>query len=194
MSAKPEATDAAPAPAKSKKMLIIIIAAVLVLALGGVAAFVLLKKQQSAASDEGDDAAPAKPVVHAAPTGPRAYLPMDSMVVNLADKEEQRVAQVGITLEVADAHAVEEVKAVLPPIRSGILERLSQFTAAELLSPDGKEKLKKQILSEAAVPFGGGDDDSEDDDSANTKKKKKKKAAHAEYPVTGVLFSSFIVQ
>jgi flagellar FliL protein len=82
------------------------------------------------------------------------------------------------------------VKAVLPPIRSGILEKLSQFTAAELLSQDGKEKLKKEILREASVPFGGGEDDEED----TSAKKKKKKVVHVEYPVTGVLFSSFIVQ
>jgi len=39
------------------------------------------------------------------------------------------------------------------------------------------------------VPFGGGEEEEE-----STSKKKKKKVVHVEYPVTGVLFSSFIVQ
>jgi hypothetical protein len=46
VSAKPDAADAAKAPAKSKKMLIIIVAAVLVLVLGGGAAFFVISKQQ----------------------------------------------------------------------------------------------------------------------------------------------------
>jgi flagellar FliL protein len=166
-------------------------ALVVVLLLVGVGAFFFMKSRAAAAEDGGEEAAaPAKAATHAAPHGPPGYLPLDNMVVNLADKEEQRVAQVGITLEIADAHGIDTVKAVLPPIRSGILEKLSQFTAAELLSQEGKEKLKKEILREAAIPFGGGEDDEED----TSAKKKKKKVEHVEYPVTGVLFSSFIVQ
>lgn len=189
MSAKPEAADAGKAPAKSKMMLIIIVAVVLVLVIGGAGAFFLMK--QRAAADDGEEAAPAK-AAHVDPKAAPAYLPLDAMVVNLADPGGERVAQIGITLEVQDAHSTDTVKAYLPTIRSSILLLISQRTAEELLKPEGKEKLAKDILREAAVPFGGGDDEAEDE--APSAKKKKRKAVHVEYPVKGVLFSSFIVQ
>lgn len=190
MSAKPEAADPATPPAKSKKMLIIILVAVLLLVLGGGGAFFFISKQHSA--EEGEESAPApapKAVAHAAPKTPPVYLPMDPMVVNLADPGGERVAQIGITLEVTDAKASDTVKAYLPSIRSSVLMLISQRTADELLNAEGKEKLVEDVLRAAAVPFGGGGD--EDESSA---KKKKKRVVHVEYPVTGVLFSSFIVQ
>ena len=195
MSAKPEAAPEAGAPAKSKKLLIIVGALVLVLVLVGGAAFFFISKQRAAAAadEEGGEAPAPKAAAHApAPGTPPAYLPLDNMVVNLADPGGERVAQVGITLEVTDAHASDTVKAYLPTIRSGILMLISQRTAEELLKPEGKEKLAKDILREAAVPFGGGDDEDEHDEKPA--KKKKRRVAHVEYPVKGVLFSSFIVQ
>jgi flagellar protein FliL len=189
VSAKPEATDGAKPPAKSKKLLIIIIAVALVLVLAGVGAFFYIAKQRAAAA--GEDGEPAAAAHVAAPKLPPAYLPLDAMVVNLADPGGERVAQIGITLVVADAHASDTVKAYLPTIRSGVLLLISQRTAEELLKPEGKEKLAKDILREAAIPFGGGDEE-EEDAPATTKKKKRK--AHVEYPVDAVLFSSFIVQ
>ena len=134
MSAKPEAADAGDAakPAKSKKMLIIGLVVVLVLALGGGGAFFYISKQRAAA-EEGDGDAPAKAASHAGPKAAPAYLPLDNMVVNLSDPGGERVAQVGITLEVLDAHAADTVKAFLPTIRSGILMLISQRTAEELL-------------------------------------------------------------
>lgn len=186
------------APAKSKKLLIIIVAAVLVLAVGGGGAFFYISKQRAAAAaaEDGEESSPAKAAAHAGPKVPPAYLPLDNMVVNLADPGGERVAQVGITLEVTDTHAVDTVKLFLPTIRSGVLMLISQRTAEQLLSQEGKQKLAKDILREAAKPFGGGEDEEEPTDEATPKKKKKTpaKTAHAEVPVVGVLFSSFIVQ
>jgi flagellar FliL protein len=186
---KPEAADGAKAPVKSKKMMIIGIAVALVLVVGGGAAFFIMK-QRAAAAEDGAEEAP-KAAAHDAHAAPPAYLPMDNMVVNLADPGGERVAQIGITLVVADEHTSGTVKGFLPTIRSGVLMLVSQRTAEELLKPEGKEKLAKDILREASIPFGGGEDDAEEE--APAKKKKKKKAA-VEYPVTAVLFSSFIVQ
>jgi len=193
VSANPKAAESAEgdkAPAKSKKMLIIIIGVVAVLALGGGGAFVYISKQRAAAED-GAEPAPAKAAAHAAPKTPPVYLPMDNMVVNLADPGGERVAQIGITLEVTDAHASDSVKAYLPTIRSGVLMLISQRTAEELLKQEGKEKLAADILRETSIPFGGGEDEHE---VASSSKKPKKKVAHVEYPVSNVLFSSFIVQ
>lgn len=195
MATAPEAAegDAKPAAKKSKKLLIIIGAAVVILALVGGGAFWYISKQRAAAAaaeDGGEE--PAKAAAHDAHATPPAYLPMDNMVVNLADPGGDRVAQIGITLVVTDAHTSDTVKAYLPTIRSGVLMLISQKTATELLTPEGKEALAKGILREATIPFGGGEE--EPDAAAEGSKKKKKKAAHADYPVTGVLFSSFIIQ
>lgn len=193
MSAKPESADAAPPPAKSKKMLIIIVAAVLVLVLGGGGAFFFISKKNAAAEEGGEEAAPPPPKAAAVQVDPKAapvYLPMDPMVVNLSDPGGERVAQIGITLEVIDAKASDTVKAYLPTIRSSVLMLISQRTADELLKAEGKEKLVEDILKATSVPFGG----SMDDEDESTAKKKKKRVAQVQYPVTGVLFSSFIVQ
>lgn len=190
MATKPEADGAAKAPAKSKKMLVIIIGVVLVLVLGGGGAFFFISKNKAAAEEGGEEAAPAKAAPHAAPQTPPVYLPLDNMVVNLADPGGEKVAQIGVTLEVRDAKASDTVKVYLPTIRSGVLMLVSQRTAAELLSQEGKEKLAEAILRETSKPFGGGD---EEDEEA-PKKKSKKRAPQVEYPVVAVLFSSFIVQ
>lgn len=192
MAAKPESSDAAKAPAKSKKMLFVILGVVLVLVIGGAGAFFFISKQRAAAYDE-EGGAPAK-AVEAAHKTPPVYLPLDNMVVNLADPGGDRVAQVGITLEVRDAKASDSVKVYLPAIRSGILMLISQRTAEQLLSQEGKQGLANAILKEASIPFGGGHDDVEEEDASVSKKKKSKRAPVVEYPVVGVLFSSFIVQ
>jgi flagellar FliL protein len=195
---KPEEADAAKPPPKSKKKLIIIIAAVLLLVLGGGGAFLYISKQKAAAAalaeeDGGEPAAHAPAAAaHGGDKTPPVYLPMDNMVVNLADPGGEKVAQVGITLQVTDAHASDSVKAYMPTIRSSVLMLLSQKTSEELLSTEGKQKLIEEILREASVPFGGGHEDAAEEGS--TPKKKAKKKAPVEYPVVGVLFSSLIVQ
>ncbi len=191
--AKPEDEEPVKAPAKSKKMLIIIIGVVLVLVLAGVGAYFYISKQRAAAAADGDEAAPAA-VVHAPPKTPPVYLPLDNMVVNLADPGGEKVAQIGITLEVVDSKGSDAVKAYLPTIRSGILMLIAQRTAEDLLSQEGKQSLAKDILQEASIPFGGHRDEREATATTAKKKKPVKKADATEYPVVGVLFSSFIVQ
>ena len=193
MATAPEAGGEEKAPAKkSKKLLVIVGGLVAVLALGGAGFyFLVLKPRAAAAAAEEDGGEAPKAVAHDAK--PPAYLPMDNMVVNLADPGGERVAQVGVTLVVADAKASDTVKAYLPTIRSGVLMLISQKTAEELLTPQGKEALAKGIFREASIPFGGGQEE-EPDAEAEGSKKKKKTAAHDEFPVTAVLFSSFIIQ
>lgn len=195
MASKPEEAEVAKPPAKSKKMLIIIVAAVLLLVLAGGGAFLYISKQRAAAAaaeeDGGEHATTTQAAdSHGAAKTPPVYLPMDNMVLNLADPGGERVAQVGITLEVRDAAAADSVKAYMPTIRSGVLMLLSQRTSEELLSAEGKQKLIEDILRETSVPFGGG----EEEEPAATDKKKTKKKVVKQFPVIGVLFSSLIVQ
>jgi flagellar FliL protein len=122
------------------------------------------------------------------------FVPLDPFVVNLADREADRFAQVGITLEVADAHVGDEIKAYMPAIRNNILLLLAHKTSAELMDHEGKEQLAKEVRREALRPMGFELPD-EDEESAAKKKKKKAKAEEAqELPIKSVQFSSFIIQ
>lgn len=200
------------APKKGKKKLIIIIAAVLLVALlgGGAAMYVMKKKAAAAAAaaEEGDDsdaaaAADSKRKEHA--KHPPTFVPLEPFVVNLADKEADRFAQIGVTLEVEDAKFAEEMKAYMPAIRNGILMVLAHKNSAQLLSREGKLALAREIMREAALPMGielSAEDaapaepdakPAEDDDEDAPKVKKRKKAVVSN-PVKNVHFSNFIVQ
>ena len=88
------------------------------------------------------------------PAGPIVYLPLDPVVVNLADEGGGRFAQVGITFQIRDAKLVEDVKKALPSIRNRILISLSERKAQDLLSKEGKERLAADILVETGRVFG----------------------------------------
>jgi len=199
------ATAAAAADAPKgggKKKLIIIVAAVLVLVLGGGVGLLLMKKKAAAADDDSGDAPTheaAAPAAKPKDGKPPVFVPLDPFTVNLTDKEVDRFAQVGITLEVGDEHTAEEIKAYLPAIRSNVLMVLSHKSSAELLTPEGKQKLSREIMREAVRPMGIELDDDDDDaapatDDSAPKKKKKKKHRNVESPILEVLFSQFIVQ
>ena len=210
MSAAPAATATTPPAKAGKKKLIILIAAVLVLLMGGGgAAFVLMKSKPADGEDAADggharaDARePARAQAKARDSKhPPTFVPLDPFTVNLADKESERYAQIGVTLEIDDAKVGEELKVYMPAIRNNILMVLSHKTAAQLLTREGKEKLAKAILHAAVRPLGFEVDDEEDAEAedapaadAPKKKKKKKKVAPSNLPVTAVYFSNFIVQ
>jgi flagellar FliL protein len=125
-------------------------------------------------------------------------VPLDPFTVNLSDKDVDRFAQIGITLEVMDAHTADQIKAYLPAIRSNVLMVLSHKTSGELLTREGKEKLAREVLRESVRPMGielEPEEEPEDPDAeVPKKKKKKKKAAPVVSPISKVLFSTFIVQ
>ena len=205
MSAAAAAEAAPPAP-KGKKKLIIIIAVVLVLLLGGGgAAFFMMKKKAAeaaaaAAAAEGEDAPAAK--AHGADAKhdaahPPVFMPLEPFVVNLADKESDRYAQIGITLEIDDPKTADQLKAYMPAIRNGILMVLAHKTSTELLERKGKEALAAEIMRETVRPLGIELEEPEADAAADDEdkpKKKKKKKAPVDNPVKHVHFSNFIIQ
>ena len=181
--AKSDAGGGAKGAPKSKKMLVIMASLVVILALAGGGAWFFMSKKAAANED-------AEETSHVAPKGPPTFLPLDSMVINLADPGGEKVAQVGITLEVVDAKAVEKVKVYLPAIRSGILLLISQRTSEDLFQIEGKEKLAQDILTEASRPFASGEEVDPKDKKAVARAKKLAEAG----PIRAVHFSSFIVQ
>lgn len=190
------ANGEAPAKPKSKKLLFIIIGVVVLALIGAGAALFLLKKSQSEDEEDGTELT-AEDEGHAAPLRdpktPPTFLPLDSMVVNLADPGGNRFAQLGITLQLADAQTGEEMKTYMPSIRNGILILVSQRTAEQMLRTDGKQALTQDIMAEISEVMGYDYEhpDAEPEPASKGKKKKKKAAPN---PIEGVLFSSFIVQ
>ncbi|MFT7723366.1 MAG: flagellar basal body-associated FliL family protein [Roseateles sp.] len=198
MANAPAAEQAAPKGGGGKK-LIIILAAVLVLVLAGGAAALMLLKKPADEDEDGEVAQTHAPKPKAKPknTQPPTFVPLDPFTVNLADKDVDRFAQVGVTLEVDDPQFAEQLKAYMPAVRSNVLMVLSHKTAVELLTREGKEKLARDIMREAVRPMGIELDDEDEDlpaDDAAPRKKKKKRRAAVESPITQVLFSNFIVQ
>jgi flagellar FliL protein len=195
--------EADAAPKKGKKKLIIILAAVLlvVLAGGGAAVFMMKKKAAAEAEDSGDEApveARAKKDEHKSPP---VFVPLEPFVVNLADRESERFAQIGVTLQVEDSRFADEIKLYMPAVRNGVLMVLAHKTSRELLERSGKEKLAAEIMREAVRPMGIHITVEEEEPPADAevadageKPKAKKKAPPEHNPVVSVNFSSFIIQ
>jgi flagellar FliL protein len=211
-----DAAVAAPAPKGKKKLLIMLVVGVLAFALAGGGAVFMMKKKAAAqaAAENGDEAASAE---HKAEKPdlkhPPIFLPLDPFVVNLSDKDSDRYAQIGITLEVADAKFGELLKAYMPAIRNSILLILAQKSSADLLDRPGKEQLAGQIQREAARVMGIDVEEPEapvakatpkeavkdetkatDGDAEEKPKAKKRKADLEPNPIRHVHFSNFIIQ
>jgi len=210
-----DAGVAAPAKKGKKKLLIMLVVGVLALLLaGGGAVFMMKKKAATHAAEDGDDTVAsaehrAKPDLKNPPT----FLPLDPFVVNLSDKDADRYAQIGITLEVADTKFGELLKAYMPAIRNSILLILAQKSSADLLDRPGKELLAGQIQREAARVMGIEVDEPEapaakatakdsakdeakakEGDDEEKPKAKKRKAPSEPNPIRHVHFSNFIIQ
>lgn len=191
--APPAEPEAIPLPARGKKKLLILVAIALVVVLvaaGGAVWF--LKQRAAAAARAADD--DGQPASHAAaekarPHTPPVFVALDPFVVNLADKDVERYAQIGITLELDDPKVADEMKVYMPAIRDAILMILAHKTSAELLERSGKEALAAEIMRESVRPMG-----IEPPPAAGRDGKPLAAPQAADNPVRRVLFSSFIVQ
>lgn len=170
-------------PAKNGKKLIVIGAVVALLVVAATIVLLTVMNQQR------DEEASNRSAAALVPT----FLPLETLVVNLADPGGDRFIQLGITLELQDDKTAEQVKQFMPSIRDGILRLVSQRSASELLGREGKEQLAADIRQEVARPLGGNrraarvSEDSEYDDEYEQPRRPAN-------PVRRVLFSSFIIQ
>ncbi|HRO60396.1 MAG TPA: flagellar basal body-associated FliL family protein [Burkholderiaceae bacterium] len=136
MSDKGSAANAA--PAKKRRGLIVGLGAALLCAGAGAGAWVFTRPAEDELSDELPEHRPTK---KSAPV----YVPLDQFTVNLADEGGERLAQVGVTLELVDAKAEATAKAQMPAMRNSILLLLSSSLSTELLTVAGKHKLAARI-------------------------------------------------
>lgn len=159
-----EQNENAPSSAGKKKLLVILLAVVLliVLAAGGAAVWLLGGKPQGGHEEEH-----AEEVEETIPI----YERLETFTVNLADQESY--LQVEVSLKLADAKVQETLKQHMPEVRDVLLRVLSSKTPEELMTPEGKAELAKEIRKEVNGVIGA------------------KKEAKG---VKEVLFTSFIIQ
>lgn len=181
--------DAPPAGKGKKRLILISAAAALVLLLvAGGGTFWWLSQKNSSVNEDAEQADGSDAEDHAAEDKARkkkndrknlpVFLPVEAFTVNLADREAERYAQVGITLELSDSKTSDQLKAYMPAIRNDILMVLAHKKAADLQERSGKLALAREVRR-AALKALGEDHDGEGDD---------------ESPVRAVHFSSFIIQ
>jgi flagellar protein FliL len=142
---KPVVENKAPAdtPGKSRKFLILICAVVLVIAAGGASFFVLpaFKGARAALGKKFASSEEKKEVV-------KGTMALEPFLVNLADTEEVRFVKTTFQLGLAEEMKEGSKSSVaVPAIRDSIISLLSSKKAEQILTPEGKETLRKEIKS-----------------------------------------------
>jgi flagellar FliL protein len=158
-------TDKQAPPKKGSLKKIILWAALGLLLLGGTGAGALFltgngEKLTSwlsgAEASESEEASPSGKDTKGKKTGkkkeapaPAQYYAFDPpFVVNFADETQMRFLQVSMEVMTRDPMVIEAVKTHSPAIRNGILLLLSGQTYDDLISREGKEKIRADSLAE----------------------------------------------
>lgn len=133
-----------------RKKLIIIAAAALLLIAGGGYFFMGSGSDTTTAeeSSEGDEDEEGDED-DAEPKSTPYYFSLDpAFVVNFVGRGNARFLQVNVEGLTRDASIKEEITLHLPHIRNNIVMLLSSKTYDELITPEGKENLRKEVLAE----------------------------------------------
>ncbi len=165
MSDAPKSADAAAPKSKSKSKLIVIGAVVALLAAGGGGGYWWWSHR--AAPVEGEAAHE-----EAAEKVPAGIVSFEPFVANLADEGGSRFLRTSLKLLVDNeerAKEIEESAVEKARVQSAVLEVLTEQTADDLITPEGKAALKEEITEKA-------------------------QAVLEETKVTDVLFTEFVVQ
>ena len=130
MADKSQTAKAKPASKKSSQL-----TAFIVLAALAAGAFRFYSQRREADADPRTSSV--KSVIH-----------LDSFVVNLADPDQSSFLKIGIDLGLSsEGKSGDKNTPVLPQIRDAILSVLNTWQSGGLLAPDGKTKLKEQLLN-----------------------------------------------
>ena len=150
---KAERDEAAvPAPKGSSsigKMLLIVVIALVSSAVGGVLSYYLISKTMKAEAKS--DAEPtgdqkANEVAEAIEKG--GALPLDPFVVNLADTDANRFLRIRVSLMVDNKASIKELTentALQMKVRDVVLQMLTVRTSQDLMTEEGKAKLREEI-------------------------------------------------
>lgn len=74
------------------------------------------------------------------------FADMEPFVVNLASNGTPRYLRTSLSLALKDEHEKEKIKKVEPHIRHDLIMTLSSKRTEELLTPEGKLELRKEML------------------------------------------------
>jgi flagellar FliL protein len=137
-------------PARSK--LWIIVGGVLVLVLAGGGAFVGFRYFRPAKADAAATTAQKKPEM-------KSTFDLDPFLVNLADTEGMRFVKVTFRLGLPEADLKEQLAndpVFLAATRDRIISLLSSKNSDQILSPEGKEQLRREVRERvnAVMPSG----------------------------------------
>lgn len=141
------------APKKSKKMLFIIVGVVVLLAVAG-GAFFMLKGSKKPADGEADDAATDESTDAGEGKGGEggkegkgglsgSIIPLDTFIVNLQVKGS--FLKTTIQLEFGEPGQPHTLESDMPKVRDAIIRIMSGKTAQDILSVEGKEKLREEV-------------------------------------------------
>lgn len=135
-----------PAAGKKKKLIMVVALAVIVLG-GGAGAWLMLSggdKPAAEAAAEGKDAKPKEEAVQ-----PSLYVGMPRpFVFNVSGGQRDRLVQIKIQLMVRGAADETLAKQNIPLIEGTLLRVFSAATGEQLMTFEGKEKLRKDSLEE----------------------------------------------
>ena len=131
-----------PAAAKKKKLIMVVVLAVIVLGIGGAGAWFMLAGSDKPAADVAEAVKPSGPQ-------PAFYVAMlRPFVFNVAGGQRDRLVQIKIQLMVRGAAAEALARQNSPLIEGTLLRIFSAATAEQLMTFEGKEKLRQDSLEE----------------------------------------------
>ena len=138
------------------KILMIVGLAVASSAGGGFLSFVLINRtlRAEAKAAEKPGAESEEKIVEALEKS--AVLPLEPFVVNLADADAARYLRIKISLMVDDkskAKELEENQALQLKVRDVILQNLTAKTSKDLITEEGKNKLREELREKLALYF-----------------------------------------
>ncbi len=133
---------------KSPLMLIIIIVAVLLIGGGAGAFFMMGDKEEGTAAAEENGAAESETEEETVSKSAHYFSLDPAFIVNFTGKSRARFLQVSIEGMTRDEIVKEEITKHFPQVRNNIVLLLSGKTSEQLSTPDGKDKLRKEVLKE----------------------------------------------
>lgn len=123
------------------KVIVLVMALAMILMMAGMA--VVLMKSKGSAKGKAEKVKEVKPTIQ---------VPLGEFVVNLADTTEIRYLKTDLVLEVSgempksEGEGEGECSGLKPLIRDAAIEVMSSKCFAELVKPDGKAQLKKDMI------------------------------------------------
>lgn len=153
--------EAQEAPKGGKKKLVIIVAVAVLVIGGGVGAFLAMGSSKPAEGEEGLEEGAEGEHGGGGEHGegganavlPPAVLPLETFIVNLQVKGS--FLRTTIQLEFAESELPHTIESDTPKIKDAVIKVLSAKSSSELLTSEGKEKIKTEVRDSVNEILGG---------------------------------------